>query len=51
MGKHTQSKSNREVVGDAMDGRWVVAEGWASEHDYWVHVWCLRDGVITSFRE
>ncbi|XP_048553909.1 senescence associated gene 20-like [Triticum urartu] len=38
-------------VGSAMDGQWVVAEGWAGEHDYWVHAWCLRDGIITNFRE
>ncbi|KAF7013873.1 hypothetical protein CFC21_027922 [Triticum aestivum] len=38
-------------VGGTMDGRWVVAEGWTGEHDYWVHVWCLRGGVIISFRE
>ncbi|KAM0842807.1 hypothetical protein ACQ4PT_058113 [Festuca glaucescens] len=40
-----------EVGGVSGEGGWVVAEGWAGEHDYWVHAWCLRDGVITSFRE
>jgi ketosteroid isomerase-like protein len=39
-----------EVGGASNDG-WVVAEGWAGDHDYWVHAWCLRAGVITSFRE
>ncbi|KAM0889047.1 hypothetical protein ACQ4PT_027976 [Festuca glaucescens] len=40
-----------EVGGASGDGGWVVAEGWTGEHDYWVHAWCLRAGVITSFRE
>jgi ketosteroid isomerase-like protein len=42
-----------EVGGGACVGEdgWVVAEGWAGEQDYWVHAWCLRAGVITSFRE
>ncbi|KAF7006539.1 hypothetical protein CFC21_021576 [Triticum aestivum] len=42
-----------EEVGGAAEGdeQWVVAEGWAGEHDYWVHAWCLRAGVITSFHE
>nr|XP_045088760.1 wound-induced protein 1-like [Aegilops tauschii subsp. strangulata] len=40
-----------EVSSAAEGDEWVVAEGWASQHDYWVHAWCLRAGVITSFRE
>ncbi|XP_057971222.1 wound-induced protein 1 [Malania oleifera] len=32
------------------DGR-VIAEGWEGAHAYWVHVWTLKDGVITQFRE
>jgi ketosteroid isomerase-like protein len=38
-------------AGGADNDGWVVAEGWGREHDYWVHAWCLRAGVITSFRE
>ncbi|XBI88809.1 hypothetical protein VPH35_026725 [Triticum aestivum] len=33
-------------VGGAMDGQWVVAEGWAGEHDYWVHA--FREYFNTS---
>ncbi|CAM0907489.1 unnamed protein product [Alopecurus aequalis] len=40
-----------EVGGSSVDGGWVVVEGWAGKNDYWVHAWCLRTGVITSFRE
>ncbi|XP_039132503.1 senescence associated gene 20-like [Dioscorea cayenensis subsp. rotundata] len=31
-------------------GEWVVAEG-EEEGAYWVHVWTVKDGVITQFRE
>ncbi|CAN0891911.1 Wound-induced protein 1 [Linum grandiflorum] len=36
-----------EVVRDQC----VIAEGWEGEKVYWVHVWSVRDGVITQFRE
>ncbi|XP_057536206.1 senescence associated gene 20 [Amaranthus tricolor] len=29
----------------------VIAEGWEGSHAYWVHVWTLKDGLITQFRE
>ncbi|KNA08915.1 hypothetical protein SOVF_158330 [Spinacia oleracea] len=29
----------------------VIAEGWEGAHSYWVHVWTLKDGLITQFRE
>lgn len=32
-------------------GDWVIAEGWEGAHVYWVHVWRLKDGLITQFRE
>ncbi|KAA8517701.1 hypothetical protein F0562_015175 [Nyssa sinensis] len=32
------------------DGR-VIAEGWEGAQAYWVHVWTLKDGLITQFRE
>ncbi|KAJ4841576.1 hypothetical protein Tsubulata_031083 [Turnera subulata] len=35
-----------EVVGDC-----VIAEGWEGAQVYWVHVWTLKDGLITQFRE
>ncbi|CAN4115951.1 unnamed protein product [Withania somnifera] len=35
---------------DAIGDR-VIAEGWEGAKAYWVHVWTLKDGVITQFRE
>lgn len=35
-----------EVIDDC-----VIAEGWEGAQVYWVHVWTLKDGVITQFRE
>ncbi|XP_050212858.1 wound-induced protein 1 [Mercurialis annua] len=35
-----------EVIGDC-----VIAEGWEGAQAYWVHVWTLKNGVITQFRE
>ncbi|KFK24638.1 hypothetical protein AALP_AA8G005600 [Arabis alpina] len=29
----------------------VIAEGWEGSHVYWVHVWKLKDGVVTELRE
>ncbi|GMP51409.1 hypothetical protein CsSME_00017649 [Camellia sinensis var. sinensis] len=29
----------------------VIVEGWEGAQAYWVHVWTLRDGLITQFRE
>lgn len=29
----------------------IIAEGWEGAHAYWVHVWTLKDGLITQFRE
>ncbi|KAF9597749.1 hypothetical protein IFM89_021236 [Coptis chinensis] len=34
----------------AIDGR-VIVEGWEGAQAYWVHVWTLKDGLITQFRE
>ncbi|KAK0583703.1 hypothetical protein LWI29_001702 [Acer saccharum] len=36
---------------DAVAGGCVIAEGWEGAKAYWVHVWTLRDGLITQFRE
>lgn len=29
----------------------VIVEGWEAEEVYWVHVWTMKDGVISEFRE
>ncbi|CAI9761900.1 unnamed protein product [Fraxinus pennsylvanica] len=35
---------------DAIDDC-VIVEGWEGAQVYWVHVWSLKDGLITQFRE
>lgn len=35
----------------AVGGACVIAEGWEGAKAYWVHVWTVKDGVITQFRE
>lgn len=35
---------------DAVDDH-VIVEGWEGTEVYWVHVWTMKDGVITEFRE
>ncbi|KAF5750761.1 hypothetical protein HS088_TW03G01100 [Tripterygium wilfordii] len=35
-----------EVVGE-----YVIVEGWEGKNVYWVHVWTIKDGLITQFRE
>ncbi|KAJ0088532.1 hypothetical protein Patl1_31474 [Pistacia atlantica] len=35
-----------DMVGDS-----VIAEGWEGAKAYWVHVWTVKDGLITQFRE
>nr|GMC79151.1 wound-induced protein 1 [Ipomoea batatas]GMC84103.1 wound-induced protein 1 [Ipomoea batatas]GMC90138.1 wound-induced protein 1 [Ipomoea batatas] len=32
-------------------GERVIVEGWEGAQAYWVHVWTVKDGVITQFRE
>ncbi|PWA86465.1 Wound-induced protein, Wun1 [Artemisia annua] len=47
---HTEFKFEpRSVttIGDEM----VIAEGYEGANVYWVHVWALKDGLITRFRE
>lgn len=29
----------------------VIVEGWEGAQVYWVHVWSVKDGLITQFRE
>ncbi|KAK4432232.1 hypothetical protein Salat_0985300 [Sesamum alatum] len=35
---------------DRIDDR-IIVEGWEGAQVYWVHVWTLKEGVITQFRE
>ncbi|KAJ8898966.1 hypothetical protein K2173_008467 [Erythroxylum novogranatense] len=35
-----------EVIGEC-----VIVEGWEGAEAYWVHVWIVKDGRITEFRE
>ncbi|KAF8041971.1 hypothetical protein BT93_A0540 [Corymbia citriodora subsp. variegata] len=35
----------------AVGDDFVIAEGWEGEQAYWVHVWKLKHGLITQFRE
>ncbi|BFG36527.1 wound-induced protein 1 [Prunus yedoensis var. nudiflora] len=32
-------------------GDCVIVEGWEGAKAYWVHVWTLKEGLITHFRE
>ncbi|KAK4274881.1 hypothetical protein QN277_018046 [Acacia crassicarpa] len=32
-------------------GEYVIVEGWEGVGEYWVHVWGLKHGIITQFRE
>jgi len=36
----------RSVMGDRL-----IVEGWEDVGEYWVHVWRLKDGIITQLRE
>ncbi|KAL8517139.1 hypothetical protein ACS0TY_015379 [Phlomoides rotata] len=36
---------------NSIDDECVIVEGWEGDQVYWVHVWTLKDGVITMFRE
>ncbi|KAI6698574.1 hypothetical protein NL676_018693 [Syzygium grande] len=35
----------------AIGDDYVIAEGWEGAQAYWVHVWMLKNGLITQFRE
>ncbi|KAM7265723.1 hypothetical protein ACFE04_003406 [Oxalis oulophora] len=43
-----EPRSIEAIVGD--DGC-VIVEGWEGAKAYWVHVWTLKNGLITQFRE
>ncbi|GKA40724.1 wound-induced protein 1 [Tanacetum coccineum] len=34
-----------------IDDQIVIVEGYEGANVYWVHVWALKDGLITRFRE
>ncbi|AES69542.1 putative wound-induced protein, Wun1 [Medicago truncatula] len=36
----------RSVMGDRL-----IVEGWEDVGEYWVHVWRVKDGIITQLRE
>ena len=46
---HTEFKFEPRSI-TAIDGC-VIAEGWEGAQAYWVHVWTLKNGLITQFRE
>uniref|UniRef100_A0A5B6YJ35 Putative wound-induced protein 1 n=1 Tax=Davidia involucrata TaxID=16924 RepID=A0A5B6YJ35_DAVIN len=47
---HGEFRFEPRSITDIDDGR-VIAEGWEGAQVYWVHVWTLKDGLITQFRE
>ncbi|KAA8543687.1 hypothetical protein F0562_021567 [Nyssa sinensis] len=47
--KHTEFKFKPRSI--ASVGDLVIVEGWEGLAAYWVHVWILKDGIITQFRE
>ena len=47
---HTEFKFEPRSI-TAIDDNRVIAEGWEGAQVYWVHVWSLKDGLITQFRE
>ncbi|KAG9159222.1 hypothetical protein Leryth_023149 [Lithospermum erythrorhizon] len=36
---------------DVVGAECVIVEGWEGVEAYWVHVWIVKEGVITQFRE
>ncbi|KAJ9545148.1 hypothetical protein OSB04_024855 [Centaurea solstitialis] len=47
---HTEFKFEPRSI-TAIGGDMVVVEGYEGANVYWVHVWTLKDGLITRFRE
>ncbi|XP_076912839.1 wound-induced protein 1-like [Bidens hawaiensis] len=47
---HTEFKFEPQSI-TAIGDEIVIAEGYEGAHVYWVHVWTLKDGLITQFRE
>ncbi|CAJ2640416.1 unnamed protein product [Trifolium pratense] len=35
----------------SVNGDRLIVEGWEDVGEYWVHVWRLKDGIITQLRE
>ncbi|KAK9072989.1 hypothetical protein SSX86_007311 [Deinandra increscens subsp. villosa] len=47
---HTEFKFEPRSV-TAIGDEMVIVEGYEGAHVYWVHVWTMKDGLITRFRE
>ncbi|KVH88253.1 senescence associated gene 20-like [Cynara cardunculus var. scolymus] len=47
---HTEFKFEPRSVA-TIDDQIVIVEGYEGANVYWVHVWALKDGLITRFRE
>ncbi|KAI3805798.1 hypothetical protein L1987_21684 [Smallanthus sonchifolius] len=47
---HTEFKFEPRCV-TTLDDHIVIVEGYEGANVYWVHVWVLKDGLITRFRE
>ncbi|KAI3507310.1 hypothetical protein L1887_22253 [Cichorium endivia] len=47
---HTEFKFEPRSI-TTIDDHIVIAEGYEGANVYWVHVWALKDGLITRFRE
>ncbi|KAK9290943.1 hypothetical protein L1049_009123 [Liquidambar formosana] len=47
---HSEFRFEPRSVTAIDDGR-VIAEGWEGAKAYWVHVWTVKDGLVTQFRE
>ena len=47
---HTEFKFEPRNI-TAIDDQMVIVEGYEGANVYWVHVWALKDGLITRFRE
>ncbi|KAI3677705.1 hypothetical protein L6452_36971 [Arctium lappa] len=47
---HTEFKFDPRSV-TTIDDQIVIVEGYEGANVYWVHVWALKDGLITRFRE
>ncbi|KAL3536585.1 hypothetical protein ACH5RR_005046 [Cinchona calisaya] len=47
---HKAFKFNPRSI-EAVVADYVIVEGWEGVQAYWVHVWTIKGGLITQFRE
>lgn len=47
---HTEFRFEPRSI-STIDDQIVIVEGYEGANVYWVHVWALKDGLITRFRE